>query len=223
MSLKAITNFSIQTKMDTKRRRTIMVSSMEKEINDNFSLLPTELNQKIYDYMDIFDFVSFLNSLKTQMNNKELLLKEKLALQLNGRTIFERARFIERYFNRFKMKLTFSDTVIEVEEQIKVDQDYPGLKNVFELNYKGHSFSILFYDSFGSYFLDKKVDKIGILRINSYSNFNLPIDYPRHMIIHIKRKNQKNEIFTSVSNYDKGIDPFDVEHNQNFKVSFVFA
>ena len=61
MSLKAITNFSIQTKMDTKRRRTIMVSSMEKEINDNFSLLPTELNQKIYDYMDIFDFVSFLS------------------------------------------------------------------------------------------------------------------------------------------------------------------
>ena len=109
-----------------------MVSCMEKEMNDNFSLLPTEINQEIYDYMDIFDFVSFLNSRKTQMNNKELLLKEKLALELNSRTIFERACFIERYFNRFKMKLTFSDTVIEVEEQIKVDQDYSGLKNVFE-------------------------------------------------------------------------------------------
>ena len=222
MSLKAITNFSMKTKIDSKRR-TIMVSSMEKEINDNFSLLPTELNQKIYDYMDIFDFVSFLSSHRTQMNNKELLLKEKLKLQLNSRTIFERAHFFERYFNRFKMKITFSDTEIEIEEQIKVDQDYPGLKNVFELNYKEHFFKIHFYDSVGSYLLDKKVDKIRILRINSHSNYNLPIDYPRQMIIHIKRKNQKNEIFTSFSNYDKGIDPFDVENNQNFKVSFVFA
>ena len=55
------------------------------------------------------------------------------------------------------------------------------------------------------------------------NNYNLPIDYPRQMIIHIKRKNQKNEIFTSFSNYDKVIDTFDVENNQNFKVSFVFA
>ena len=64
MSLKAVTNFSfsIQTKMDTKRRRTIMVSSMGIEMNDNFifSLLPPEINQELRDYMDIFDFVSFL-------------------------------------------------------------------------------------------------------------------------------------------------------------------
>lgn len=208
--------------MDSKRRKTIMVSSMEKEINDNFSLLPTELNQKIYDYMDIFDFVSFLSSHRTQMNNKELLLKEKLTLQLNSRTIFERARFFERYLNRFKMKLTFSDTVIEVEEQIKVDQDYPGLKNVFELNYKKHLFKIHFFDSVGSYLLDKKVDKIKLLRINSYSNLNLPIDYPRTINFYIK-KSKKNSIFTSFSNYNNGIEPFDVEHNQNIKVSFVFA
>ena len=208
--------------MDSKRRKTIMVSSMEKEINDNFSLLPTELNQKIYDYMDIFDFVSFLSSHRTQMNNKKLLLKEKLTLQLNSRTIFERARFFERYFNRFKMKITFSDTEIEIEEQIKVDQDYPGLKNVFELNYKEHFFKIHFYDSVGSYLLDKKVDKIRILRINSHSNFNLPIDYPTQINFRIK-KSEKNSISTSFSNYNKGIDPFDVEHNQSFKVSFVFA
>ena len=157
------------------------------------------------------------------MNNKELLLKEKLALQLNSRTIFERACFIERYFNRFKMKLTFSDTVIEVEEQIKVDQDYSGLKNLFELNYKKHIFRILFFDSVGSYLLDKKVDKIRLLRINSYPNFNLPIEYPTQISIHTKSKYDKNSIFTSVSNYNKGIEPFDVKHNQNFKVSFVFA
>lgn len=211
--------------MDAKRRRTIMVSSMGTQMNDNFifSLLPTELNQEIYDYMDIFDFVSFLSSHKTQINNKELLLKEKLTLQLNRRTIFERAHFFERYFNRFKMKLTFSDTEIEIEDQIKVDQDYPGLKNVFELNYKEHIFKILFFDSVGAYLLDKKVDKIGSLMIKSKSYYNLPIDYPRSISFPIKKKNQKNKIFTSFSNYDKGIDPFVVEHNQNLKVAFVFA
>lgn len=209
--------------MDAKKRKTIMVSSMGTQMDNNFSLLPTEIiNQGLCNYMDIFDFVSFLSSHKTQINNKEFLLKEKLTLQLNTRTIFERARFFERYLNRFKMKLTFSDTVIEVEEQIKVDQDYPGLKNVFELNHKGHLFKIHFFDSVGSYLLDKKVDKIGILRINSYSNFNLPIDYPRTINFYIK-KSKKNSILTSISNYCKGIDPFDVEHNQNFKVSFVFS
>ena len=209
--------------MDAKRRKTIMVSSMGTQMDDNFSLLPTEIiNQGLCNYMDIFDFVSFLSSHKTQIDNKEFLLKEKLTLQLNSRTIFERAHFFERYFNRLKMKLTFLDTVIEVEEQIKVDQDYPGLKNVFELNYKEHFFKIIFFDSGGSYLLDKKVDKIGILRIKSSSNYNLPIDYPTSIRFAIKR-GEKNGIFTSFSNRNKGIDPFDVEHNQNFKVSFLFA
>jgi len=95
---------------------------------------------------------------------------------------------------------------------------------VFELNYKKHIFRILFFDSVGSYLLDKKVDKITLLRINSSSNFNLPIDYPTQISIYIKSKyDKKNWIFTSFSNYNKEIDPFDVEHNQNFKVSFVFA
>lgn len=121
------------------------------------------------------------------------------------------------------MKLTFSDTEIEIEDQIKVDQDYSGLKNVFELNYKKHIFKILFFDSVGSYLLDKKVDKIGVLMIESRSNYNLPIDYPSSIRVLREKKSEKNEIFTSFSNYNKGIDPFDVEHNRNFKVSFVFA
>lgn len=63
--------------MDAKRRRTIMVSSMGTQMDDNFSLLPTEIiNQGLCNYMDIFDFVSFLSSHKTQINNKEPLLKK---------------------------------------------------------------------------------------------------------------------------------------------------
>lgn len=186
------------------------------------SLLPTEIKLEISDYMDIFDFVSFLSSHKTQINNKEVLLKEKLTSQLNSRTIFERARFVERYFKKFKIKLTFSDTEIEIEEQIRVDQDYRSLKNVFGLNYKVPTFRFWFYNSGGEP-ESESIDKTKWLRIDGCYNYNLPIDYPTQINFLIKKKSEKNKIFTYFENYNNGIDPFNISLNQNLRVSFVFA